>query len=76
MAVWDNVALAPRMGAYHSSEIPIALGTNPLRPNSTVDVPEEAALEKLMMFAWAEFARDPEKGLSALGWPKYVPDGK
>ena len=71
MAIWDNVALAPTTGAYHSSEIPIALGTNPLRPNATADVAEQAALEKLMVHAWAEFAKDPEKGLTKLNWPTY-----
>lgn len=75
MAVWDNVALVPGMGSYHSSEIPIALGTNPLRPNSTADVPEEAALEKVMVHAWAEFAKDPDAGLSRLGWPRYNASG-
>ena len=76
MGVFDNVAVVPGMGAYHSSEIPIALGTNPLRPNITGDTMEEAELEKVIGHAWAEFAKDPEFGLSKLGWPVYGENGK
>lgn len=75
MAVWDNVALTPRTGAYHSSEIPIALGTNALRPNSTPDTDEEAKLSSAMVHAWAEFAKEPTAGLANLGWPQYNPWG-
>lgn len=76
MGVWDNVALTPTTGCYHSSEIPIVLGTNPLRTNSAPDVPEQAALEVAMVHAWAEFAKDPEAGLERLGWPTYNAAGK
>lgn len=75
MAVWDNTALTDTTGAYHSSEIPIALGTNPLRPNSTADTDEEAKLTRAMVHAWAEFAKDPAAGLANLGWPQYNATG-
>lgn len=75
MAVWDNTALTNNTGAYHSSEIPIALGTNALRPSSTADTEEEAALSKAMVHAWAEFAKDSSGGLTKLGWPQYSPNG-
>lgn len=75
MAVWDNTALTNTTGAYHSSEIPLALGTNPLRPNSAVDTEEEARLTCAMVHAWAEFAKDPTGGLARLGWPLYNSTG-
>ena len=76
MGVWNNTALVPGMGSYHSSEIPLVFGTNGLRPNSTADVPEQAKLTDLMVHAWAEFAKDPERGLSGLDWPTYNPNGE
>ncbi|CZR69318.1 related to acetylcholinesterase precursor [Phialocephala subalpina] len=75
MGVWNNTALVPGMGAYHSSEIPFVFGTNELRPNSTTDTPEEANLAKIMVHAWAEFAKDPQNGLNGLNWPQYNPNG-
>lgn len=76
MPVYDNTALAPLSGTYHSMDVPFATGTNSLRPNSTPDTPEEAALQTYMVHAWAEFAKDPDEGLSRLGWPTYDPNGE
>lgn len=73
MAVWENTALTPKTGAYHSSEIPIVLGTNSQRPNSTPDTTEEAKLSSAMVHAWAEFAKSPTTGLANMGWPQYDP---
>lgn len=75
MPVWDNTALTNTTGCYHSSDVPIALGTNALRPNSAPDTGEEAKLTKRMVHAWAEFAKDPAAGLTNLGWPLYEPEG-
>jgi carboxylesterase type B len=75
MGVWPNTALAPGMGAYHSSEIPMVFGATERKPNSTSDTPEQAKLSKNMMHAWAEFAKDPDNGLKNLGWPAYDPAG-
>ncbi|CAN8095427.1 unnamed protein product [Discula destructiva] len=75
MGVWENTALAPGAGAYHSGEIPIVMGTNSLRTNSTPDTEEQAKLTTAMVHAWAEFAKDPEQGLAKLGWPQYDPMG-
>ncbi|MCJ1448985.1 MAG: hypothetical protein MMC23_009504 [Stictis urceolatum] len=75
MGVWNNTALLPGIGAYHSSEIPFVFGTNGLRPNSTPDTPDEAKLSRNMMHAWADFAKDPTNGLTQLGWPSYNPNG-
>jgi carboxylesterase type B len=75
MGVWPNTALAPDIGAYHSSEIPLVFGTTELKPNGTPDTPPEAALSAVMRKAWTTFAKDPENGLSNLGWPVYNPQG-
>lgn len=75
MPAWDNTALTPTTGAYHSGEIPSALGMNALRPNVTADTDEEAALTKFMVDAWAEFAKNPVAGLSKLKLPQYDPAG-
>jgi cholinesterase len=71
MGIWPNTAIVPEMGSYHSSEIPLVFGTTELKPGSVKDLPEEAKLSKIMRHAWAEFAKDPDSGLSKLGWPVY-----
>lgn len=71
MGVWDNTSLGPKSGAYHSGEIPVVFGTTELRKDSRPDTPEEAKVVKDTMHAWASFAKDPQKGLLALGWPVY-----
>lgn len=76
MPVYDNTALAPQSGTYHSMDVPFVMGTNSLRQNSSQDTPEEAALQTYMVHAWAEFAKDPDQGLSRMGWPTYDPNGK
>jgi cholinesterase len=73
MGVWPNVALGPKTGAFHNAEIPMVFGTSETKVGTTKDTPEEAKLSKLMMHAWASFAKDPENGLSKLGWPIYDP---
>lgn len=58
---------------YHTAELPMVFGT----AASVTGLPDEGAQKDMGAFmrtAWAEFAKDPENGLSALGWPKYNPD--
>lgn len=74
MAIWNNTALAPNIGVYHSSEIPLVFRVTEQRPNATKDVPEETKLSALMRCAWATFAKVPEGGLENLQWPVYNPD--
>jgi len=74
MATWNNTAITPNMGAYHSSEIPIVFGATQLKRGATPDTPEESKFIKNVMTAWATFAKDPDKGLERLGWPQYNPD--
>lgn len=35
------------------------------------DTAEQRKLTKIMMNAWASFAKDPENALTKLGWPTY-----
>jgi carboxylesterase type B len=73
MGVWSNTAAGATTGAYHNAEIPMIFGTTESKAGATKDTPEEAKLSKHMMHAWASFAKDPEQGLLALGWPLYDP---
>lgn len=52
------------VGAAHGQEMPLVF-LDPV-PNTIGEVFQNA---------WGAFARDPAKGLSRLGWPKYDPDG-
>jgi hypothetical protein len=66
------------MGAYHGSELPLVYGAPKLKDasDSSTDTAAEAALTKVMMSAWAGFAKDPENGLTKLGYPLYKPEGR
>lgn len=57
-ASFANTQLAPGLGVYHSSEIPIVWGTYP-RVNATEG---EAKLSAAMQASWANFAKDPKRG--------------
>ncbi|KAK2598765.1 hypothetical protein N8I77_012153 [Diaporthe amygdali] len=66
---FSNISPTTWLGAYHSSELPLLMGTHPnFRGNST---PEEYALSTFMQDAWVAFARDDGAALEALGWPRY-----
>jgi cholinesterase len=68
-----NNVIAPGAGAHHGADLPFAYGTPKLKDsgNGTSDTPDEVALTQEMMKAWAEFAKDPENGLTKLGYPLY-----
>ena len=55
-------------GAKHGDEVPHVFGVAKF-----IDKP---LATKVLMPAWAAFAKDPVNGLSNLGWPKYDPTGK
>jgi carboxylesterase type B len=74
-AEWSNQLLTPGAGAYHGVEVPLIFGSGQFYTNIS-DEPEEIALSKNMRHAWAEFARDPQNGLSKLGWPVYDEQSK
>ena len=57
------------MGAYHSSELPLIMGTHPnYRGPST---PLEYATSHAFQDAYVAFASDPENGLAAQDWLPY-----
>ncbi|KAM5366838.1 hypothetical protein ACJZ2D_010290 [Fusarium nematophilum] len=66
---FTNISPVPWLGAYHSSELPLLMGTHGnFRGKSTRD---ERALSEFMQDAWVAFARDGGAGLEAVGWPRY-----
>lgn len=57
------------MGAYHSSELPMLMGTyDDFRGAGT---PFEAQTSQVMQDFYLAFVRDPQDGMSDRGWPKY-----
>lgn len=56
-ATFANTQLAPGLGVYHASEIPIVWGTYP-RVNATEG---EARLSAAMQSSWAGFAKNPNQ---------------
>jgi carboxylesterase type B len=59
-------------GPWHGSEVGLVFGTNPLVRKMS-DSKEQAELGRTMREAWTTFAKDPEKGLAGLKWPRYNP---
>jgi len=68
---WPNLVIWPGAGAYHSQDCPIVFGVTERNLRKIPDTPEEAKFVKNVMTAWATFAKDPENGLTKLGWPQY-----
>jgi len=74
---WDNINSGiTALGAYHFSEVPILFRTysssylsNPA--HSVVISEQQTAVTGWMQGAWAAFARNPQSGLTAYGWPRY-----
>ncbi|KAE9367175.1 alpha/beta-hydrolase [Stipitochalara longipes BDJ] len=75
--VFPNTAISATSGAWHTSELLSIFG---VVPSSSSVVPASTAAElaimKYMRGAWAAFVKDPQKGLTAYGWPVYVPTAK
>jgi carboxylesterase type B len=74
MARYPNTLLEGQ-GAYHVGDVPIVMGATERKPTASKNTAEEEQMIKNTMTAWASFAKDPENGLSKLGWPKYNPQG-
>jgi carboxylesterase type B len=62
--------------AVHGAEIASVFGTMEGMGRNTLTTTNTRALSKAMMQAWAAFAKDPQNGLTKIGWPKYNPLGK
>ncbi|CZR68503.1 related to triacylglycerol lipase V precursor [Phialocephala subalpina] len=65
-----NLQLFPNSSTYHGSELEMIFGT----AEDVSGIPNTAVEDKMsayFMKVWGAFARDPENGLSNLGWPRY-----
>jgi carboxylesterase type B len=76
MAVFPNSQIYPDTGAYHSIDCPTVFGTTGRNVQKMPNTLEQDKFVTNVMTAWAAFAKDPENGLQALGWPKYNPESK
>lgn len=75
MGQWSNTFLGGE-GAYHVNDVPLVMGTTERKDGAAKNSPEEDELIQNVMTAWATFAKDPDDGLTKLGWPKYDPAGE
>ncbi|KAJ5112861.1 hypothetical protein N7456_001395 [Penicillium angulare] len=66
---FSNLSPLAFMGAYHSSELPMIFGTYADVGGQGTQFQKDTS--ETMQDLWLAFARDPENGLSNLGWPKY-----
>ncbi|QDS77736.1 hypothetical protein FKW77_004513 [Venturia effusa] len=70
---YSNVSPRKWLGAYHSSELPLIMGTSEYERGDNTD--SENRVSKKMQDLWVAFASDPTKGLEKHGWPAYKPGG-
>jgi cholinesterase len=71
MAAYPNTGKS----AVHGADLPLIFGTMDTgRPNQPKSTEEELKLSKNIRTAWATFAKDPNQGLTKLGWPVYQAD--
>lgn len=75
MGVFPNQNIADDAGAWHTSEIPHVFGTIVIYQSIAKATDNQLKVSSLMNSAWAAFAKDPETGLSKLGWPLYNEKG-
>jgi len=65
----------PDSGAYHSSELSLLFDNLPPPGFQGIPPPTDVEIQwgNYMRGAWAAFAKDPERGLDTLGWPRWEP---
>ncbi|KAK5125190.1 hypothetical protein LTR85_000866 [Meristemomyces frigidus] len=70
---FSNISPKPWMGAYHSSELPLLMGTHPdfRGPSTALEYATSAAFQD----AYVAFASDPVNGLVAQDWTPYAQIG-
>ncbi|KAF2717201.1 acetylcholinesterase [Polychaeton citri CBS 116435] len=71
---FSNIAPKSWMGAYHSSELPLIMGTHPNYRGPSTQL--EYDTSHAMQDAWVAFAKNPEYGLANVGWQKYTQLGE
>jgi len=67
---WVNTRLYPNSGAYHGTEMQMLFG-NSQDVSGIAPTADQKRLTEIIQSAWVAFARNPERGLSQLGWPEY-----
>lgn len=67
--------LYPTSGTYHGVDLPMVFG-NSKEISAVASSTAEQQFSKYMTSAWVAFARDPQKGLTKLGWPQYDASSK
>jgi carboxylesterase type B len=72
---WPNLFLARGAGAYYGSEVSMVFGTSEYYTGKN-DTVEQREMSEYMRGAWSAFAKDPEKGLTTLGWPVFDENSK
>ncbi|KAH7303505.1 Alpha/Beta hydrolase protein [Stachybotrys elegans] len=66
---FTNVSPLPWMGAYHTAELPMIMGTHEIQGPSGEF---ERSVSERMQDVYMEFARDPANGPARAGWPPSV----
>ncbi|ORY59280.1 para-nitrobenzyl esterase [Pseudomassariella vexata] len=69
---WSNISPRSWGGAYHSSELPLIMGTHDIVHGPSTDF--EIAVSHRMQDLYLAFAEDPYAGPIALGWPASAPN--
>jgi len=78
---WDHIASnlnsrGVRIGAFHGSDIRFVMGqwrTIVLSPPFVAATPDQIAISDLMVTAWTNFIKDPNRGPRIPGWKLYDP---
>ncbi|KAJ2931541.1 hypothetical protein H1R20_g5576, partial [Candolleomyces eurysporus] len=72
-AVWPGINTRQDLRAFHGADIPIIFGTFASVQTNPAPTVHEVAFSLYVKNAWAEFAKNPSAGLTAVGWPTYNP---
>ena len=72
-AVWPGINTRQDLRAFHGAEIPLVFGTFASVQTDPTPTAPQVAFSLYVKNAWAEFAKNPSAGLTAVGWPTYNP---
>lgn len=67
---FTNISPRPWLGAYHSAELPLLMGTHGNFRGASSELEEETS--RAFQDAYVAFASDPTGGLSGQGWEVYA----
>lgn len=66
---FSNIAPEPWLGAYHSAELPMLMGTHPNFRGESTEL--EITTSEAFQDAFLAFVKDPAGGLESVGWGVY-----